>query len=81
MIAQLLVVVSVMCLVMVIPGPDMVLVLRNTFLAGRGARDLGVVGAGQRSGRNWLVQGFINNVLDPKGALFYFGVRLALTER
>jgi len=132
MISQLLVVVSVTCLVMVAPGPDMVLVLRNTFLGGRrgglltsggvllgnlvhitycllgigwlisqsivafallkyaaalylvylgimsfrsgaGAPDLGTAGD-RRPGRNWLAQGFINNVLNPKGALFYFGV-------
>ena len=133
MLAQLLVVVSVTCLVMVIPGPDMVLVLRNTFLGGRrgglltsggvllgnlvhisycllgigwlisqsivafavlkyaaalylvylgimgfrsdaGAPDLGVAADRPQRGRNWLAQGFINNVLNPKGALFYFGV-------
>ena len=37
MLEQLLVIVSITSLVMVIPGPDMVLVLRNTFLAGRRA--------------------------------------------
>ena len=37
MLEQLLVLVSVTCLVMVIPGPDMVLVLRNTFVGGRRA--------------------------------------------
>lgn len=132
MLEQLLVIVSVTCLVMVIPGPDMVLVLRNTFVAGRraGLRTscgvlagnlvhitsgllgigwlisksilafavlkyaaaayliyLGVMslrsGAttleagrveGGRSGRHWLLQGFVSNVLNPKGALFYLGV-------
>lgn len=132
MLAQLVVVVSVTALVMVIPGPDMVLVVRNTFLGGRrgglltsGGVLLGNVvhitycllgigwlisrsivafaalkyaaalyliylgvmslrsGVGasklevaddRRHGRNWLPQGFINNVLNPKGALFYFGV-------
>ena len=34
---QLIVVVTVTCVVMVIPGPDMLLVLRNTFLGGRHA--------------------------------------------
>jgi threonine/homoserine/homoserine lactone efflux protein len=34
---QILVIVSVTALVMVSPGPDMVLVLRNTFAGGRGA--------------------------------------------
>jgi threonine/homoserine/homoserine lactone efflux protein len=129
---QLVVVVSLTGLVMVIPGPDMVLVLRNTFLGGRrgglltsggvllgnlvhitycllgigwlisqsivafaalkyaaalylvylgimsfrsgaGVSHPGVV-ADRRPGHNWLAQGFINNVLNPKGALFYFGV-------
>lgn len=132
MLAQLVVVVSLTSLVMVIPGPDMVLVLRNTFAGGRRGGlltssgvllgnlvhitycllgigwlisqsivafaalkyaaalyliYLGVMsfrsGAGasnlaggdhRRHGHNWLAQGFINNVLNPKGALFYFGV-------
>ena len=131
MLEQLLVTVSVTSLVMVIPGPDMVLVLRNTFVAGRraGLRTscgvlagnlvhitsgllgigwlisksilafavlkyaaaayliyLGVMslrsggttleagrGEGGRSG-HWLLQGFVSNVLNPKGALFYLGV-------
>src|SRR5262245_18482005 len=34
---QILTIVSVTALVMVIPGPDMVLVLRNTFVGGRSA--------------------------------------------
>jgi threonine/homoserine/homoserine lactone efflux protein len=132
MVEQLAVVVSLTGLVMVTPGPDMVLVLRNTFAGGRrgglltsggvlvgnlvhitycllgigwlisrsvvafatlkyaaalylvylgvmsfrsgdGAPELS--GADERRrGRNWLAQGFINNVLNPKGALFYFGV-------
>jgi len=37
MLDQILVIVSVTSLVMVIPGPDMVLVLRNTFVNGRRA--------------------------------------------
>ena len=132
MLEQLLVIVSVTCLVMVIPGPDMVLVLRNTFVAGRraGLRTscgvlagnlvhitsgllgigwlisksilafavlkyaaaayliyLGVMSLrsggttlepgrveGGRSGRHWFLQGFVSNVLNPKGALFYLGV-------
>jgi threonine/homoserine/homoserine lactone efflux protein len=131
-IGQLLAVVAITALVMVIPGPDMVLVLRNTVVGGRrgglltsGGVLLGnlvhvtycLLGIGWlisqsivafatlkyaaalylvylgiaslRSGAaapdlhradersresNWLVQGFINNVLNPKGALFYFGV-------
>ena len=132
MLNQLLVVVSVTSLVMVIPGPDMVLVLRNTFVTGR--RDglhtsLGILagnlvhitycllgigllisksivafaalryaGAAYliylgimsfRSGtttldagdcehrrfeKPWFVQGFVNNILNPKGTLFYLAV-------
>ena len=132
MLDQLLVVVSVTSLVMIIPGPDMILVLRNTFASGRAAGlqtsigilagnlvhitycllglgvlisqsilafsvlkyaaaayliYLGIVSV--RSGakaldtdddprqprsRIWLVQGFVNNLLNPKGALFYLGV-------
>lgn len=132
MLKQLLVVVSVTCLVMVSPGPDMVLVLRNTFVTGRRAgltTSLGilagnlvhitycVLGIGwlisrsivafaafkyaaaayliylgitsfrsgtqtldtgeihdRRRDRNWFIQGFVNNVPNPKGALFYLGV-------
>ena len=37
MLDQILVIVSVTALVMVAPGPDMLLVLRNTFVGGRGA--------------------------------------------
>jgi RhtB (resistance to homoserine/threonine) family protein len=132
MLEQILVIVSVTALVMVIPGPDMVLVLRNTFAGGRGAGlrtsagvlcgnlvhitycllgigliisqsiqafstlkyaaaayliYLGVMSV--RSGAKtvdtnqldvrrptsaWFVQGFINNILNPKGTLFYLGV-------
>jgi RhtB (resistance to homoserine/threonine) family protein len=129
---QLLVIVSVTALVMIIPGPDMILVVRNTFVGGRGAGlqtsagiltgnlvhitycllgigliisqsivafsvikfagaaylvYLGIVSL--RSGatmldpseaadrpptRIWLVQGLVNNLLNPKGTLFYLGV-------
>jgi RhtB (resistance to homoserine/threonine) family protein len=131
-IEQILTIVSVTALVMVTPGPDMILVLRNTFVGGRigGLRTslgilsgnlihisycmlgigliisqsivvfsalkyagaaylvyLGVmsVRAGARridaddmdrqwTDRNWFLQGFVNNLLNPKGALFYLGV-------
>jgi threonine/homoserine/homoserine lactone efflux protein len=128
MIDQILVIVSVTFLVMVSPGPDMILVLRNTLLGGRGAglRTSGgilagnlvhitycVVGIGwlisqsilaftvlkyagaayliylgimsfragtttldtssvegRRRNRSWFVQGFVNNLLNPKSTLF-----------
>jgi RhtB (resistance to homoserine/threonine) family protein len=129
---QLLVIISVTALVMVSPGPDMILVMRNTLVGGRGAGlqtsagilsgnivhitycvfGLGLIIAqsilayatlkyagaayliylGVRSFRagcrpldtnetenrtpssTWFVQGVANNLLNPKGALFYFGV-------
>jgi threonine/homoserine/homoserine lactone efflux protein len=129
---QILVIVSVTFLVMVSPGPDMVLVLRNTFVSGRRAglqTSIGilsgnlvhitycVLGIGvlisqsivafsalkyaaaayliylgitsfrfgakrldtndiesRRPNRAWFVQGFVNNLLNPKGTLFYLGV-------
>jgi len=132
MLDQVLVIVSVTCLVMLIPGPDMVLVLRNTFVSGRRAglqTSLGILAGnlvhitycllgigllisqsilafsalkyaagvyliylgfmsirsgtkrldtsdfeGRRPTKPWFVQGFVNNLLNPKGALFYFGV-------
>jgi RhtB (resistance to homoserine/threonine) family protein len=132
MIDQILVIVSVTFLVMVSPGPDMILVLRNTLLGGRGAglRTSGgilagnlvhitycVVGIGwlisqsilaftvlkyagaayliylgimsfragtttldtssvegRRRNRSWFVQGFVNNLLNPKSTLFQLGV-------
>ena len=129
---QLFTVVAITSVVMVTPGPDMLLVLRNTVVAGRraGLRTscgvlagnlvhvsycllgiglliaksivtfsvqkyaaaaylvyLGIMSfrAGNEPleaadveppgvGRRWFLQGFINNVLNPKGALFYLGV-------
>jgi RhtB (resistance to homoserine/threonine) family protein len=132
MLDQLSVIVSITFLVMITPGPDMVLVLRNTVVNGRRAGlqtsvgilsgnlvhitycvlgvgllisqsivafsalkyaaaayliYLGVMsfrsGAGtldtneiesRRTDRQWFVQGFVNNLLNPKGTLFYLGV-------
>lgn len=129
---QILVIVSVTVLVMISPGPDMFLVLRNTFAGGRRAglqTSMGVLSgnlvhisycvlgigvlisqsivafsvlkyaaaayliylgiASFRSGdqrldanevvarrpdSRWFVQGFVNNLLNPKGTLFYLGV-------
>ena len=132
MLDQILVIVSVTSLVMVTPGPDMVLVLRNTFVTGRGAglqTSMGILsgnlvhitscvlgigllisqsimafsalkfaaalyliylgiasfrsgattldtkeGEDRRPNTPWFAQGFINNLLNPKGTLFYFGI-------
>jgi RhtB (resistance to homoserine/threonine) family protein len=138
MLDQLLVIVSVTALVMVIPGPDMLLVVRNTFVGGRGAGlrtsagvlagnlvhitycllgigviisqsivafsalkfagaayliylgivslrsgattlDTGEIGE-RRPNRAWFVQGFVNNLLNPKGTLFYLGVFTTVIE-
>lgn len=129
---QFLVIVSVTVLILFSPGPDMVIVTRNTIMGGSAAgmqTSLGVltgnlvhisycvVGIGllisqsivafsvlryagaayliylgitsffsdvtsvridgaeaMSSNRTWYLQGFINNALNPKGALFYLGV-------
>ena len=132
MLDQILVILAVTSVVMVTPGPDMVLVLRNTLIGSRRAgleTSLGILTgnlvhitycvlgigwiiaqsiiafsalkyasaayliylgiASLRSGatslhtdrlddprhtETWFVQGLVNNVLNPKGALFYLGV-------
>src|ERR1044071_6860208 len=132
MLEQILLILSVTVLAMVLPGPDMVLVLRNTFVGGRRAGlhtsvgvlcgnlvhitycvlgigvlisrsivafsvlkyvaaayliYLGIMSVrsgttsldtsdlrGGRITRSWFVQGFVNNLLNPKGTLFYLGV-------
>lgn len=134
MVNQILVIVSVTALVMLAPGPDMLLVLRNTLVNGRRAglqTSVGILsgnlihisycvlgigllisqsivafsvlkyasaayliylgiasiraGSGsqildtkdverRRRDSTWFVQGFLNNVLNPKGAMFYLGV-------
>lgn len=132
MLEQLLVILSVTAVVMVIPGPDMLLVVRNTFTGGRVAglkTSAGILGGnlvhitycllgigliisqsiqaysalryaaaaylvylglvslragagtvatvpldGQQRDSPWFVQGFANNLLNPKGTLFYLGI-------
>ena len=132
MIEQLLLVAGLTALVMISPGPDMLIVMRNTITGNRAAglqTSLGVlagnlvhigyclVGIGWlisqsivafsfikyagaayliylgissfshertslrlsalspgRKRRTWFLQGFINNLLNPKGTLFYLGV-------
>jgi len=132
MAGQLVVLITLTSLVMVTPGPDMMLVLRNTLLGGRraGLSTSGGVLAGNlvhitycllgiglliaksilafaalkyaaavylislgvqslrtanqapavaaldrcSRARHWFLQGFISNVLNPKGTLFYLGV-------
>lgn len=133
MLDKILIIVSVTSLVMLTPGPDMVLVIRNTLVYGRRAGlqtsigvlsgnlvhiTYGVLGIGllisqsivafstlkfaaaayliylgimafrtdadtakaddvvglRRPNKTWFVQGFVNNLLNPKGTLFYLGV-------
>jgi RhtB (resistance to homoserine/threonine) family protein len=133
---QILLIASVTFLVMLSPGPDMVLVLRNTVVSGRRAgllTSMGILSGnlvhitycvlgigllisrsilafsalkyagaayliylgilsfrsgartldtndleGRRPHRRWLVQGMVNNLLNPKGTLFYLGVFTAV---
>lgn len=132
MIDQILVIAGITFLIMISPGPDMVIVMRNTVIGGRTAglaTSSGIlagnlvhitycaVGIGwlisqsilaftilkyaaaayliylgfmsfRASGkpvdsgmahdsisqRTWFSQGFVNNILNPKGTLFYLGV-------
>jgi threonine/homoserine/homoserine lactone efflux protein len=129
---QVIVIVGITFLVLISPGPDMIIVMRNTFVGGRpaglktaigilagnlvhisycvagigwlisqsilafsvlkyaGAAYLIYLGASSfrsdgntldanglddsRPGQSWFLQGFINNLLNPKGVLFYLGV-------
>ncbi len=128
---QVLIVAGLTVLVLISPGPDMALVLRNTLIGGRLAgvqTSLGILsgnlvhisycvagigwlisqsivafsvlkyagaayllylglqsfresrtpvapaGGEPNRGRNWYLQGLINNVLNPKGTLFYLGI-------
>lgn len=134
MIDQILVILGITLLVMISPGPDMVIVMRNTVIGGRvgglqsslgvlagnmvhitycaigigwlisesilafsilkyagaayliyigvmsfRARDMALSqetkdGLQKNAGKSWFLQGFLNNILNPKGTLFYLGV-------
>ncbi|WP_420404713.1 LysE family translocator [Nisaea sp.] len=132
MIDQILVILGITMLIMISPGPDMVIVMRNTIIGGRAAglkSSLGVltgnmvhitycaIGIGllisqsilafnilkyagaayliylgimsffatetrlsvkhlepRAVNQRWFLQGFLNNILNPKGTLFYLGV-------
>jgi len=138
MLDQVLIIVGVTVLIMVTPGPDMVIVTRNTFLGGgagglrtsagvllgnlvhisycvlgigwlisqsivafnvlkyAGAAyllwlgvtafraearrlDVGPAAPAQRE-QAWFLQGFVNNLLNPKGTLFYLGLFTVVIE-
>lgn len=132
MLDQIIVILGITMLIMISPGPDMVIVMRNTIIGGRAAglkSSLGVltgnmvhitycaIGVGivisqsilafsilkyagaayliylgitsffaketklstgdlkpRSNNQRWFWQGFLNNILNPKGTLFYLGV-------
>lgn len=132
MLDQVLIVIGITVLIMISPGPDMVIVMKNTFIGGKSAgmsTSVGIltgnlvhisycaIGIGvlisqsivlfnmlkyasaayliylgvtswmaskttlqvsdaPRDGarRGWFMQGFVNNILNPKGTMFYLSV-------
>ncbi|MEZ5536174.1 MAG: LysE family translocator [Thiolinea sp.] len=131
MLEQAIIIIGITFMVMISPGPDMLIVIRNTLIGGKTAglqTSAGIVagnlvhisyclvGIGllisqsivlftilkllsaayliylgisslrskpqpldatsslPASSRTWFIQGFLNNILNPKGALFYLGV-------